>query len=110
MLAGGQSSTEALGLTPVRMVVIETDGTYEQADSLKVAYEGAPATGLDVFRHSVDAVLEHPGLAARTAWNRGPVRLLQAVPGRDRLRRRHVRSSLQVGICIRQSICLLLAT
>jgi uncharacterized protein len=65
MLAGGQSSTEALGLAPVRMVVIETDGTYEQADSLKVAYEGAPATGLDVFGHSVDAVTDHPGLAAR---------------------------------------------
>jgi uncharacterized protein len=65
MLAGGQSSTEALGLAPVRMVVIETDGTYEQADSLKVAYEGAPATGLDVFGHSVDAVMDHPGLAAR---------------------------------------------
>jgi uncharacterized protein len=65
MLAGGQSSTEALGLAPVRTVVIETDGTYEQADSLKVAFDGAAATGFDVFRHSVDAVAEHPGLAAR---------------------------------------------
>jgi uncharacterized protein len=64
-LAGGESSTEALGLAPVAMVVIETDGTYEQADSLKVAYGGAPETGLDVFRHSLDAVIEHPGVAAR---------------------------------------------
>jgi uncharacterized protein len=64
-LAGGASSTEALGLEPVQMVVIETDGSYEQADSLKVAFDGAPATGLDVFTHSLDAVLEHPGVAAR---------------------------------------------
>ncbi|HEY6493835.1 MAG TPA: FxsB family cyclophane-forming radical SAM/SPASM peptide maturase [Trebonia sp.] len=64
-LAGGDSATEALGLAPVRMVVIETDGTYEQADSLKVAYEGAPATGLGVFTHSLDSALEHPGIASR---------------------------------------------
>ncbi|HEY1670745.1 MAG TPA: FxsB family cyclophane-forming radical SAM/SPASM peptide maturase [Trebonia sp.] len=64
-LAGGDSATEAIGLAPVRMVVIETDGTYEQADSLKVAYDGAPATGLDVFSHSLDSALEHPGIVAR---------------------------------------------
>lgn len=64
-LAGADSSTEALGLAPVQMVVIETDGAYEQADSLKVTYDGAPATGLDVFRHSLDTVLEHPGVASR---------------------------------------------
>jgi uncharacterized protein len=64
-LAGGDSATEALGLAPVRMVVIETDGTYEQADSLKVAYDGAPATGLGVFTHSLDSALEHPGIVAR---------------------------------------------
>jgi uncharacterized protein len=64
-LAGRDSGTEALGLAPVRLVVIETDGSYEQADSLKVAYDGAPATGLDVFTHSLDAVLEHPGVVGR---------------------------------------------
>jgi uncharacterized protein len=64
-LADGDSGTEAFGLAPVRMVVIETDGSYEQADSLKVAFDGAPATGLDVFTHSLDAVLDHPGIVAR---------------------------------------------
>lgn len=64
-LAGGDSRTEAFGLAPVRTVVIETDGRYEQADSLKVAFDGAPATGLDVFAHPVDSVLDHPGIAAR---------------------------------------------
>lgn len=64
-LRGGDSLTEALGLGPTGLVVIETDGRYEQVDSLKVAYEGAPGTGLDVFSHSLDVVARHPGIAAR---------------------------------------------
>jgi uncharacterized protein len=62
---GGDSLTEALGLGPSTLVVIETDGAYEQADSLKTAFDGAPATGFDVLRHSLDTVAEHPGIAAR---------------------------------------------
>ena len=50
-LRGGPALTEALGLTPGGIAVVETDGTIEQADSLKIAYDGAPATGYDVFRH-----------------------------------------------------------
>ncbi|MFB7612768.1 FxsB family cyclophane-forming radical SAM/SPASM peptide maturase [Kitasatospora sp. NPDC056181] len=64
-LHGLSSLTESLGLEPAALVVLETDGTFEQADSLKTAYDGAPATGLDVFRHSLDEVARHPGMAAR---------------------------------------------
>jgi uncharacterized protein len=64
-LRGGVSHTEALGLGPTGLVVIETDGSYEQVDSLKVAYEGAPETGMNVFSHSLDMVAQHPGIAAR---------------------------------------------
>ncbi|MFG3281176.1 FxsB family cyclophane-forming radical SAM/SPASM peptide maturase [Streptomyces sp. NPDC048111] len=64
-LRGGSSLTESLGLAPADLVVIETDGTFEQADSLKTSYDGAPATGMDVFTHSLDDVLEHPGMLAR---------------------------------------------
>ena len=46
-------------------MVIETDGTYEQVDSLKVAFDGAPATGLNVFGHALDVAGQHPGIAAR---------------------------------------------
>jgi uncharacterized protein len=42
---GGRSGTEALGLAPSDLLVIETDGSIEQVDSLKVAYDGAPARG-----------------------------------------------------------------
>ena len=64
-LTGGESFTEALGLAPVTLAVIETDGSYEQVDSLKVAYEGAPATGLNVFSDTLDTVAGHPDIVAR---------------------------------------------
>jgi uncharacterized protein len=46
-------------------VVIETDGRYEQMDSLKAAFDGAPDTGTDVVGHSLDTVAAHPGIQAR---------------------------------------------
>ena len=64
-LRGGPSYTEALGLEPAPLAVIETDGSYEQVDSLKAAYDGAPETGMNVFDHSIDAVARHPGILAR---------------------------------------------
>ena len=64
---GRPSRTEAVGLDPVALLVVETDGTWEQVDSLKVAYENAPATGLDVFSHSADEAAAHPGVAGRQA-------------------------------------------
>jgi uncharacterized protein len=62
---GGVSGTESLGLAPSDVAVIETDGTIEQADSIKVAYDGAPVTGLDIFRHPLDAAAAHPAIRAR---------------------------------------------
>ena len=64
-LSGGPSLTESLGLAPTDLVVVETDGQLEQVDSLKSAYEGAAATGFDVFEHSFDDVAAHPGVRAR---------------------------------------------
>ncbi|MFE7836027.1 radical SAM/SPASM protein FxsB, inactivated metallohydrolase extension form [Streptomyces sp. NPDC057474] len=64
-LRGGPSLTEAMGLAPSDLAVVETDGTFEQADSLKTAYAGAPATGYDVFRHSFEEFAGHPGVRAR---------------------------------------------
>ncbi|MEV7584027.1 radical SAM/SPASM protein FxsBH, inactivated beta-hydroxylase extension form [Streptomyces erythrochromogenes] len=64
-LRGGPSLTESLGLAPTDLVVVETDGTLEQVDSLKSAFEGAAATGFNVFDHSFDRVAAHPGVRAR---------------------------------------------
>lgn len=62
---GGSSLTEALGVEPSDLAVIETDGTIEQVDSIKVAYDGAPATGLDIFRNELEEAAAHPGIRAR---------------------------------------------
>ncbi|MEO3810178.1 FxsB family cyclophane-forming radical SAM/SPASM peptide maturase [Sphaerisporangium sp. B11E5] len=65
LLLGGDSSSEAVGLAPSRMVVIETDGSIEQTDTLKSAYPGAPATGFHVARDPFDALFQHPAIMAR---------------------------------------------
>ncbi|MFJ6385431.1 FxsB family cyclophane-forming radical SAM/SPASM peptide maturase [Kitasatospora sp. NPDC092039] len=65
LLLGGRAASEAVGLAPVDLVVVEADGTIEQADSLKVAYEGAPGTGLDVWRHGFARAAAHPAFRAR---------------------------------------------
>jgi uncharacterized protein len=63
--AGGSSTVETLGLEPKDLVVVETDGSWEQVDSLKTAFDGATGTGLDVFRHSVDDAAGHGAIAQR---------------------------------------------
>jgi uncharacterized protein len=62
---GRAGRTEALGLSASDLVVIEADGAYEQVDSLKTAFEGAPATGMNVVDHSLDDVAGHPGIRMR---------------------------------------------
>jgi uncharacterized protein len=77
---GYRSGSEAVGLDPVDLLVIETDGSWEQADSLKTAYDGAPATGLNVFSHSVDEVAAHPGMAARRSGAAGLCEACRSCP------------------------------
>jgi len=70
LLLGGVSNSETVGLAPAQMVVIETDGTIEQVDTLKIAFAGAPATGLHVARDPLDAALRLPQVAARQIGKR----------------------------------------
>jgi len=79
-LRGGESLTEALGLGPPGLVVIETDGSYEQVDSLKAAYDGAPVTGLNLFDHAIDIVGQHPGIVAREQGISGLCQTCQECP------------------------------
>jgi uncharacterized protein len=65
LLLGGHSDSESVGLAPARMVVIETDGTIEQVDTLKAAFAGATATGLHVASDPLDTALLLPQIAAR---------------------------------------------
>ncbi|MEW2167213.1 radical SAM/SPASM protein FxsB, inactivated metallohydrolase extension form [Streptomyces sp. NPDC007084] len=64
-LRGGPPLTEAMGLAPSDLAVVETDGSFEQADSLKTAYDGAPSTGYDVDGHTFAEFARHPGVRAR---------------------------------------------
>jgi uncharacterized protein len=67
LVLGGASSSEAVGLSPAAMLVIETDGTLEQVDELKSTYPGAAETGFTLLDHSFDSVLDHPAIVARQA-------------------------------------------
>jgi uncharacterized protein len=67
LLLGGQSISDQVGLSPVAYLVVDTDGSYQQADTLKSTTPGRPETGLNVFEHAVDAVLAHPEVRARQA-------------------------------------------
>jgi uncharacterized protein len=61
LVLGGQSRSESVGTSPAAMVVVETDGSIQQVDALKVAYAGAPETGLNVRDSTFDDALRSLG-------------------------------------------------
>jgi uncharacterized protein len=65
LVLGGSSRSEQVGLSPVAVAVIESDGEIEQVDSLRSTYEGATRTGFTVLADPLDAALGHPGIVAR---------------------------------------------
>ncbi|PRY00540.1 FxsB family cyclophane-forming radical SAM/SPASM peptide maturase [Allonocardiopsis opalescens] len=65
LLLGGASASEAVGLSPARTLVIETNGEIKQLDTLSAAYSGAARTGLHVAADPLDAALDHPTTVAR---------------------------------------------
>ena len=83
LLLGGTSGTETVGLTPAQMVVIETDGSIEQEDTLKATYAGAAATTMHVDRDPLDAALLLPQIAARQIGARALAAQCRACPVRS---------------------------
>jgi uncharacterized protein len=65
LLLGANSGSEQVGLDPADMLVIETDGSIEQVDTLKAAFAGAPETGFRITDGDLDTVAESPGIVAR---------------------------------------------
>jgi uncharacterized protein len=65
LILGGPGAVESLGLAPATLIVVDTDGTIKQLDSLSSAYPGAADTGLHVLTGSFDDALEHPTTVAR---------------------------------------------
>lgn len=80
LLLGGRSRSEQVGLSPVAVAVIESDGAVEQVDSLKSAYDGACETGLNVLSDPLDATLAHPGVVARQIGLRALADTCRACP------------------------------
>ena len=70
LLLGRTSAIEAVGLAPVSVLVIETDGAIEQVDTLKAAFHGAPQTGLHVARDPFDAAMLLPEMVSRQLGSR----------------------------------------
>jgi uncharacterized protein len=64
LLLGRNSRSETLGLGPLDIVTVDTDGSIEQSDNLKTAAEGAAATGMHLATSSFDDVAAHPGIVA----------------------------------------------
>ncbi|MFD0149475.1 FxsB family cyclophane-forming radical SAM/SPASM peptide maturase [Streptomyces sp. NPDC055721] len=80
LLLGGDSGSEAIGGAPSRLAVIDTDGSLTLSDHLKTTYDGADRTGLSVHRDPLDALLRHPGVAARQAGRAGLCEGCRACP------------------------------
>jgi uncharacterized protein len=62
---GGHGSSESVGLAPIRVAVVETDGSIEQVDTLKTAYAGATRVELDAGGNPFDRALYQRGIVAR---------------------------------------------
>jgi uncharacterized protein len=59
LLFGAPSYVESLGLDPVDLIVVETNGEIEAVDSLKATYDGATKLGYNIFEHDFDTVATH---------------------------------------------------
>jgi uncharacterized protein len=65
LILGHPGEVEGLGLLPSTLIVVDTDGSIKQLDSLSSTYPGAADTGLDVISDSFDDALDHPTTVAR---------------------------------------------
>ena len=65
LMLGGRARVETVGLSPVSLIVIDTDGTLEQVDTLRSAYAGAVETGLNVHTDDLNTAIVHPAIVAR---------------------------------------------
>jgi uncharacterized protein len=65
LVLGQPGAVEGIGLLPSTLIVVETDGSIKQLDSLSSAYAGAADTGLHVVTDAFDVALGHPTTVAR---------------------------------------------
>lgn len=64
-LVGGVGNLETLGLAPVTLLAVGTDGAIEGVDTLKASFPGAHELGMHVATHSFDDARQHNMVVAR---------------------------------------------
>lgn len=62
---GGRSYSEALAATCVDLIVVESDGSIEAVDTLKMVGEFATSLQMNVFNSSFDEAALHPAIYSR---------------------------------------------
>lgn len=62
---GGKTSVESLGLAPVDIVVVETDGSIEALDSLKASAQGITKLGLHIETNEFDEIFTCDPIVSR---------------------------------------------
>ncbi|MFF2554718.1 FxsB family cyclophane-forming radical SAM/SPASM peptide maturase [Nocardia sp. NPDC058058] len=65
LLLGGRVGSEIVGLEPVRLAVVETDGSLEQVDELKSAFQDAARIPIRGQGSPLDLALWEPSIIAR---------------------------------------------
>ncbi|MGW0180472.1 FxsB family cyclophane-forming radical SAM/SPASM peptide maturase [Nocardia sp. NPDC003345] len=65
LLLGGTGASESVGLAPVQLAVIETDGSLEQVDALKSAFAGAARIEGGTGGNALDRATREPAVIAR---------------------------------------------
>ncbi|MGW4719733.1 FxsB family cyclophane-forming radical SAM/SPASM peptide maturase [Nocardia sp. NPDC004260] len=65
LLLGRKTPSEAVGLAPIRLAVIETDGSLEQVDELKSTYAGATKLSAVGVGNRLDLAMLDPAIIAR---------------------------------------------
>ncbi len=64
-LLGGVGEMEYFGLEPVALAVVATDGAYEAVDQIKTVKDGIETTGMNVYDHEIDEILNLDLIRAR---------------------------------------------
>jgi len=67
-LLGYSSGTDAVGLAPANLLGIGVDGNWELLDLLRICFEGAWKTPLNVFSHSIEEVHQSSAFSELLKW------------------------------------------
>lgn len=79
-MLGGGSEVESMGIRPVGLIVVETNGAIEAVDTLKSTFEGATVLGFNVFDHDFNTVALHPAVQSRQQGVTGLCETCQRCP------------------------------